>query len=273
MMISDQFVHDRVRLAWVAGRLERMQWTNDTILITGGGSGIGAGLAAALHRAGNQVVIAGRRQDALESVARRHPGIAYLPLDQSDAGAVRAFADEVVRRHPRLNVLINNAGIMRTEDLRAPDAEVIGDVISTNLLGPLLLTAHLLPALRRRPSALIVNVTSSLAFVPKAGLPTYCATKAAMHSYTESLRFQLRDSTIRVVEIPPPRVYTDATADDGYGVGVVAFVRDVVSLLASRPEADEVVVDAAMPLRFAERHGDYQKVYAAVNYEESKGTQ
>ena len=162
---------------------------------------------------------------------------------------------------------------MRTEDLRAPDAEVIGDVISTNLLGPLLLTAHLLPALRRRPSALIVNVTSSLAFVPKAGLPTYCATKAAMHSYTESLRFQLRDSTIRVVEIPPPRVYTDATADDDYGVGVEAFVRDVVSLLASRPEADEVVVDAAMPLRFAERRGDYQKVYAAVNYEESKGTQ
>jgi uncharacterized oxidoreductase len=251
-----------------------MTWTDDTILITGGGSGIGEGLAAALYRAGNQVVIAGRRPKALEAVARRHPGIAYLPLDQSDAGAVRAFADEVVRRHPRLNVLINNAGIMRTEDLRAPDPDVIGDVISTNLLGPLLLTAHLLPALRQRPSAAIVNVTSSLAFVPKAGLPTYCATKAAMHSYTESLRFQLRNSRIRVIEIPPPRVYTRADVDDDdYGMGVEDFVRSVLSLLVSRPEAPEVVVDEAMLLRFAEHRGEYQKVYATVNDEEMGGTQ
>lgn len=243
-----------------------MHWTDDTILITGGGSGIGAGLAAALHQAGNQVVIAGRRREALHAVARRHPGIAYLPLDQSDAGAVRAFAEEVVQRHPRLNVLINNAGIVRTEDLHAPDPDVIGDVVSTNLLGPLLLTAHLLPALVRRPSAVIVNVTSSLAFVPKADLPTYSATKAAMHSYTESLRFQLRDSPIRVIEIPPPRVYTDpATDGDDYGVGVEGFVRTVVSVLTTRPEAREVVVDAATLLRFAERRGDYQEVYATVN--------
>ena len=250
-----------------------MQWTDNTILITGGGSGIGAGLAAALHRAGNQVVIAGRRREALEAVARRHPGIAYVPLDQSDAGAVRAFAEEVVRRHPGLNVLINNAGIVRTEDLQAPDPDVVDEVISTNLIGPLLLTAHLLPALRRRSSSAIVNVTSSLAFVPKAALPTYCATKAALHSYTESLRFQLRHSRIRVIEVPPPRVYLEGVPDDGYGVGVEEFVRAVMSLLASRPEADEVVVDAATLLRFAERRGEYQKVYATVNYEDSKETQ
>lgn len=250
-----------------------MRWTDDTILITGGGSGIGAGLAAALHRAGNQVIIAGRRREALEAVARRYPGIAYLPLDQSDAGAVRAFADEVVRRHPRLNVLINNAGIVRTEDVRAPDPDVMADVISTNLLGPLLLTAHLLPALRRQPSAAILNVTSSLAFVPKADLPTYSATKAAMHSYTESLRFQLRDSRIQVIEIPPPRVYTEVGAKgDDHGVGVEDFVHDVVSLLASRPDIHEVVVDAATLLRFAERRGDYQEIYATVNYEELEGT-
>ncbi|GAB7070029.1 SDR family oxidoreductase [Mycobacterium hodleri] len=250
-----------------------MHWTDDTILITGGGSGIGAGLAAALHRAGNQVVIAGRRREALHAVARRHPGIAYLPLDQSDAGAVRTFADEVLKRHPRLNVLINNAGIVRTEDLHAPDPDVMGDVVSTNLLGPLLLTAHLLPALGRRPSAAIVNVTSSLAFVPKADLPTYCATKAAMHSYTESLRFQLRDSRIRVIEIPPPRVYTEEDAvDDDAGVGVDGFVRDVMSQLTSRSATREVVVDAAALLRFAERRGDYQEVYAKVNDKELKGT-
>ncbi|KAA0100720.1 SDR family NAD(P)-dependent oxidoreductase [Mycolicibacterium sp. P1-18] len=249
-----------------------MTWTDDTILITGGGSGIGEGLAVALHRAGNHVVVAGRRPEALEAVARRHPGISCLPLDQSDAGAVRAFAEEVVRRHPRLNVLVNNAGIMRTEDLQAPDPDVVDDVVSTNLLGPLLLTAHLLPALRRRPSAAIVNVTSSLAFVPKATLPTYCATKAAMHSYTESLRYQLRDSGIRVIEIPPPRVYTDGSADDDHGVGVDAFARDVVSQLVSHPEAQEIVVDAARLLRFAERRGDYENVYSTVNFHDSKGT-
>jgi len=247
-----------------------MNWTDDTILITGGGTGIGAGLAAALHRAGNHVVIAGRRREALEAVASRYPGIAYLPLDQSDAGAVRAFADEVVRRHPQLNVLVNNAGIMRTEDLRAPDPDVIAEVISTNLLGPLQLTAHLLPALRRRPSAAIVNVTSSLAFVPKAVLPTYSATKAAMHSYTESLRSQLRDSGIHVVEIPPPRVYTEADAAGGdAGVGVEDFVRDVMWQLTSRPAPREVVVDAASLLRYAERRGDYPEVYATVNGEET----
>ena len=128
-----------------------MHWTGRTILITGGGSGIGAGLAAAMHHAGNQVVIAGRRVEALRAVAARHPGMAYLPLDQGDAGAVRDFAREVVHRHPRLDVLVNNAGIVRAEDLYAPDPDVVGEVVSTNLLGPLVLTAHLLPALLRRP--------------------------------------------------------------------------------------------------------------------------
>ena len=165
-------------------------------------------------------------------------------------------------------MLINNAGIVRTEDVHAPAPDAVGDVVSTNLLGPLLLTGHLLPALRRQPSAAIVNVTSALAFVPKADLPTYCATKAALHSYTESLRFQLRDSRIRVVEILPPRVDVTPPADgDGHGEELADFVRAVMSVLVSRPDAREIVVDAAAALRYAERRGDYQEVYARVNDE------
>jgi len=243
-----------------------MHWTGRTILITGGGSGIGAGLAAAMHHAGNQVVIAGRRVEALRAVAARHPGMAYLPLDQGDAGAVRDFAREVVHRHPRLDVLVNNAGIVRAEDLYAPDPDVVGEVVSTNLLGPLVLTAHLLPALLRRPSAAIVNVTSALAFVPKAELPTYSATKAALHAYTEALRFQLRHSAVQVVEVAPPRVRVDSdpSGDDG-GIAVDAFVAEVMSSLVADPGADEVVVKAARRVRFAERRGEYTPLFHAVN--------
>ncbi|MCV7424898.1 SDR family oxidoreductase [Mycobacterium yunnanensis] len=249
-----------------------MHWTGHTILITGGGSGIGAGLAAAMHYAGNQVLIAGRRVQALKAVAHQHPGMAYLPLDQSDPSEVRVFAEEVVRRHPRLNVLVNNAGIVRAEDLCAPDPDVVVEVTSTNLLGPLLLTTHLLPVLRCRPSAAIVNVTSSLAFVPKATLPTYSATKAAMHSYTESLRFQLRHSTVRVVEVPPPRVRleTDALGDE-HGIAVSTFVEEVMSSLTAHPEADEIVVPTARRLRFAERRGVYTQQFNAVNPVDPKG--
>ncbi|MEU0494197.1 SDR family NAD(P)-dependent oxidoreductase [Mycobacterium sp. NPDC006124] len=243
-----------------------MQWTGHTILITGGGSGIGAGLAAAMHHAGNQVVIAGRRTEVLQAMAHRHPGMSYLRFDQGDPRAVRAFADEVVRRHPQLSVLINNAGIVRAEDLYAPDPDVVAEVASTNLGGPLALTAHLLPVLTRRPSAAIVNVTSALAFVPKAELPTYCATKAALHSYTESLRFQLRHSSVHVIEVAPPRVRIESDAPGGdHGITVDEFVAEVMSSLVAHPEAGEIVVRAARRLRFAERRGAYSQSFNAVN--------
>ncbi|MET0452964.1 MAG: SDR family NAD(P)-dependent oxidoreductase [Mycobacterium sp.] len=248
-----------------------MRLTGNTILVTGGGSGIGAGLAAALHHGGNRVIIAGRRREALEAVVRAHPGMECLPFDQSDPECVDAFADEVVRRHPELNVLVNNAGIMAAEDLTTPDPRVIRAVCATNLIGPLLLTSRLLPTLRKRPRAAIVNVSSALAFVPMASLPTYSATKAAMHAYTESLRFQLRHSRIQVVEIPPPRVYTGADGAGGAGSAggahVDGFVAETMALMAAHPGADEVVVDAARFLRFAERRGDYEKAYATVNPE------
>lgn len=243
-----------------------MDLTGNTILVTGGGSGIGAALAGALHDMGNRVIVAGRRPDALRDVARRHPGIECLRLDQADPASVAAVAAEVARRWPALNVLINNAGIVAVEDLAAPDPETISAVCSTNLIGPLQLTAHLLPVLRGRPRAAIVNVSSALAFVPLAALPTYSAAKAALHSYTESLRFQLRDSLIQVIELPPPRVYTSAAETrDGAGVELADFVAETMALLAAYPDADEIVVASAQRLRYADRRGDYEDVYAAVN--------
>ena len=167
-----------------------MKLTGNTILITGGGSGIGRGLAESLHQLGNQIIIAGRRQDALDQTTKANPGIVSINLDINDPEAIRAFAARATSEHPRLNVLINNAGIMKIENLQALPAG-LGDseaVITTNLLGPVRLTAALLPFLQNQAQAAIINVSSGLGFVPLPITPTYSATKAALHSYTLSLR-------------------------------------------------------------------------------------
>jgi uncharacterized oxidoreductase len=170
-----------------------MQMNGNTILITGGGSGIGRALAEQFHARENTVVIAGRRQSMLDEVTAANPGMTSLTLDIEDGAAIGAFAARVTAEHPALNVVINNAGIMTPEDLQSPqDALRIAEAtIATNLLGPVRLTAALLPHLRRQPRATIMTVSSGLAFVPRADNPTYCASKAAIHSYTQSLRYQL----------------------------------------------------------------------------------
>src|ERR1039457_6065717 len=188
-----------------------MKTTGNTILITGGASGIGRGLAQAFHALGNHVIIAGRRKQALDQTTAANPGMTSLVLDIQDASNIRSFAAELAARYPALNVLINNAGIMRTEKLLAQQ-EALADaeaIVATNLLGPIRLTAALLPLLQKQPRSVIMNVSSGLAFVPIAPTPTYCATKAAIHSYTQSLRYQLRASTIEVLELIPPYVATD----------------------------------------------------------------
>jgi len=176
-----------------------MNLTGDTFLITGGGSGIGRGLAKALHKLGNQVVIAGRRKSALDEITAANPGMKSVQLDIENAAAIRSFAAQVTAEFPFLNVLINNAGIMRAEKLlsQQPDLADAEAIVTTNLLGPIRLTAALLPHLEKQPHAAIMNVSSGLAFMPLALTPTYCATKAAIHSYTQSLRYQLRERTLR----------------------------------------------------------------------------
>jgi uncharacterized oxidoreductase len=163
-----------------------MKLTNNTILITGGGSGIGRGLAEALHALGNKVIIAGRRQKTLEETTDANPGMASVILDLDDPAAIQSFVEEVTELHPKLNVLINNAGIMRPENLKAPNVKDAEDIITTNLLGPIRLTGALVPHLQKQANAAIINVSSGLAFVPFPATPTYSATKAALHSHPRS---------------------------------------------------------------------------------------
>src|SRR6202521_6248299 len=185
-----------------------MKITGNTILITGGGSGIGRGLAEALHAKGNQVVIAGRRKKWLDETIAANPGMKAAILDIENSDAIRTFAEQLKKDYPALNVVIHNAGIMRPNPLQKGGTADAEATITTNLLGPIRLTAALLPFLLGQRNAAIMTVSSGLAFVPLTMTPTYCATKAAIHSYTQSLRYQLRDTSVQVLELIPPYVQT-----------------------------------------------------------------
>lgn len=243
-----------------------MKLTDNTILITGGGSGIGRGLAEAFHALGNKVIIAGRRQSALEETTDANPGMASVTLDITNPAAIQTFVTEVTELHPKLNVLINNAGISRLEDLKAgpKDTTHAEAMITTNLLGPIRLTAALLPHLQKLRRATIINVTSGLGFVPLPAAPTYSATKAALHSYTESLRFQFKDTSLEFLEIIPPYVQTElggpAQAADPRAMPLKDFIAETMQILKSQPEARETCVEKVKPLRFAEATGSYDKV-------------
>ena len=247
-----------------------MRTSGNTILITGGGSGIGRGLAEAFHALGNKVIVAGRRREALDETVAGRPGMSAMPLDVERPEAIREFALRVTAEHPDLDVLINNAGVMRPERLlSASDALADAEaMVTTNLLGPIRLTAALLPALLRRPRATIVNVSSGLAFVPLAMTPTYSATKAALHSYTESLRAQLAGTSVEVIELVPPAVQTDlmpGQATSAHAMPLAAYLDEVMSIFTRQPDAPEVCVERVKFLRDAEREGRYAQTFATLN--------
>ena len=243
-----------------------MNLTGNTILITGGGSGIGRALAEQLHQRGNQVIIAGRRLEDLNAVTAANPGMQSINLDVADPAAIRRTTLRLIGDYPALNVLVNNAGIMRRENLlkaATGDAEAM---VATNLLGPIRLTAALLPHLICQPSAAILNVSSGLAFVPMAATPTYCATKAAIHSYTQSLRYQLKDTAIQVIEIVPPWVATElmgATPTDPRAMPLKDFIAETMQLLATG--ADEICVERVLPLRRASATGNETAFFKTFN--------
>ena len=248
-----------------------MQTTGNTILITGGGTGIGRGLAEAFHALGNKVIIAGRRQSVLDETVAANPGMASLALDIEDPAAIRRFADRAVSAYPDLNVLINNAGIMRLENIQAAQGDVSDAeaTIVTNLLGPIRLTAALLPQLKSRPQAAVMTVSSGLAFIPLASCPTYCATKAAIHSYTQSLRYQLGGTSVQMLELVPPYVQTELTgerqASDPNAMPLKDFIAETMHILENSPDATEILVERVKPLRFAEVNGGYDAFFKNFN--------
>lgn len=250
-----------------------MQTSGNTILITGGGSGIGRALAEAFHRRGNRVIVAGRRASALEDVARANPGIETVVLDVTDPQDIARVAAKIAADYPTLNALVNNAGIMQTEDWRAADVNtgIAEATIATNLLAPIRLTAALLPLLRKQAKSAILNVSSGLAFLPLALTPTYSATKAAIHSFSESLRYQFAGTNVDVVEIVPPYVQTELMgeqqATDANAMPLAEFIGEVMSILDTQPDVREVLVKRVLPLRFAAEQGydGYVKQFAGLN--------
>lgn len=246
-----------------------MKLTGNTILITGGGSGIGRALAESFHAHGNQVIIVGRRKQALDETTAANPGMSSATLNIEDPAAIGSFAATIATQYPALNVLINNAGVMRVEKLVAqqPDLADAEAIITTNLLGPIRLTAALLPLLRKQPYSAIMNVSSGLAFVPLAPTPTYCATKAAIHSYTQSLRYQLKGTTTEVIELAPPYVATDlmSGASDPRAMPLGEFITEVMEILKTQPTATEILVERVKGLRFAEKSGSYDAVFNGLN--------
>lgn len=247
-----------------------MQLTSNTILITGGTSGIGRALAEAFHRRGNQVIIAGRRQTLLDEITSANRGMRGMQLDVQDAAAVDTFAAEIRKRLPELNVLINNAGISRREDLTAGqyDISVARSIIQTNIMSVLHLTSALLPILKQQPRSTIMTTTSGLAFVPFAPFPTYCASKAFLHSWLQSLRFQLRQTSVEVLELAPPYVQTELAgphqAADPHAMPLADFVTEVMQILGGpNPPRGEILVGRVKALRDAEKNQHYEQVFAA----------
>ncbi len=248
-----------------------MKLTGNTILITGGGSGIGRALAEAFHKLGNMVIIAGRRQSVLDETTKANPGMKSATLDIESAEAIRAFGANMAKEYPALNVVIHNAGIMRPENLleqpeNLTDAEA---TITTNLLGPIRLTAALLPQLKKQPAATIMTVSSGLAYLPMALTPTYCATKAAIHSYSLTLRYQLQGTKIEVLELVPPYVQTELMgsrqASDPRAMPLKDFIDETMKILKEQPEAKEILVERVLPLRNAEKSGNFDEAFRQFN--------
>ncbi len=248
-----------------------MNSKGNTILITGGGSGIGQGLAERFHALGNQVIICGRNKKTLDQTTAANPGMQSLTLDIENVDEIRSFAARITKDFPTLNVVVHNAGIMRVENLKDQTQDVSDSeaMIATNLLGPIRLNAALLPLLRSQAKSTIMMVSSGLAFVPLAITPTYCATKAAIHSYTQSLRLQLAGTTTEVMELIPPYVQTQLMGkhqeEDPHAMPLKEFLDEVMHIVTDQPSAMEICVERVKPLRYASEGGNFENVFKGLN--------
>ena len=247
-----------------------MQKAGNTILVTGGGSGIGQALAHRWHDAGNHVIITGRRQQVLtQAIAGRERMAAYV-LDVTDAGEVDAFVQQVVAAHPALNILVNNAGIFSPEKVtHRRDIASAERMVETNVLGPIRMTNALIDHLSTQAHAAIINVSSGLAFVPYPASPTYSATKAAIHSYTAAIRPLLKGK-VEVIEIVPPQVQTELSpgqSEDPNSMPLNAFADEVMALLHAVETPSEVCVENVRYFREAEAKGHFDEaLHMLVQY-------
>ena len=229
-----------------------MKLTGNTVFITGGGSGIGRGLAEALHKQGNQVIISGRRAAKLKEVIDANPGMQSVELDIQDPGSIETVAQKLIAEFPKLNVLINNAGIAKMDSADgAVDDSMLTATVETNVYGPIRLTAALIEQLKSQPEAYVAYVTSGLAFTPLARGAVYSATKAMMHSYVLSQRYTLKDTSVKVLEIAPPYVQTELGGErqmtDPRAMPLATYIEETLALLST--DANEVLVEKVMPLR------------------------
>lgn len=250
-----------------------MKLQSNTIFITGGTSGIGGGLAEAFHQLGNQVIISGRREDRLRSICAANPGMRHFVLDVTNLSSIKSTARKVIEEFPSLNCVINNSGVQKRHNFSGQqpidDASLIEE-IHTNLLGLIRVTAEFLPHLKTRQNATLLNVSSGLAFVPLAMFPVYCATKAAVHSFSLSLRHQLKDTNVKVIELIPPYVATELG-----GAGKVpppgamqpmpleAFIAETRKELAG--DGYELAIGGSKNLLAASGPENVKKIFAGMN--------
>jgi uncharacterized oxidoreductase len=245
----------------------------NTIFITGGTSGIGRGLAEAFHKLGNQVIVSGRRADVLTAVCAANPGMRSCVLDVTDPAAVQDVARRIAHEFPNLNCVINNSGIQRVHNLasgRSIDEEALLSEVNTNLLGVVRVTTAFLPHVRGKSGATLINVSSGHALVPLAFFPVYCATKAAVHSFTMSLRHQLKATGVKVVELLPPYVATELDHEhkavvpaEFQPMPLAAFVAEAMNALEK--DDDEVAVGMARELLAAAGVDRVRGVFSAMN--------
>lgn len=253
-----------------------MDITGNTVFIPGATSGIGLALAVALHERGNTVVVGGRRTELLERIAAEHPGIDTVRIDTADPDSIRSAAAEVLAAHPDLNVLIAMAGIMRAEDWHTASGflDSAEAIVTTNVLGPIRLIAAFVEHLQTRPDATIVTVSSGLAFAPLKVTPSYNASKAAIHMLSESIRLQLADTSVKVVELEPPSVATDlmpGQRESAFAMPLDEFVAEVMQLIEAQPDAKELQVERVKFLRYGEARGDYDHVVEVLNASDPHG--
>ncbi|WP_169946862.1 SDR family oxidoreductase [Microbispora sp. H11081] len=240
-----------------------MDVTNRTVFIAGATSGIGLELARRFAAAGSSVVVGGRRADLLDRLAAE--GLGTVAIDVTDQDSVGRARDAVLRSHPGLDTIVTMSGVGMPEDLRDPaHFGAARQMIDTNLLGTIRVIDAFTPHLVGRGAGAVITVSSGIGFLPFPVMPTYAASKAAVHAYTEALRAQLDGTGVEVAELVPPAVATtpEQARLNPRALDLAGFVTEVMDLLRADPTPHEILVKGVLMHRWAERDGTYADLVA-----------